>query len=127
MPQDPESPKDPSPEPPDSRPDADKADDESTQAPPGTATQTPVRPARPRPKRLPPWKVLLHNDDQNDMLYVVETITGLTPLGQEEAVTRMLEAHHRGLALLLNTHRERAELYVCQFASRNLTVTIEPA
>ena len=40
---------------------------------------------------------------------------------------KMLEAHHRGTALLLMTHQERAELYRDQFTSRNLTVTVEPA
>ena len=51
----------------------------------------------------------------------------LTPLSKEDAVHRMLEAHQRGLALLLTTHQERAELYVDQFLSRRLVVTIEPA
>jgi ATP-dependent Clp protease adapter protein ClpS len=40
-------------------------------------------------------------------------------------VTR--EAHNTGVALLLVTHKERAELYVDQFKSKSLTVTIEPA
>ena len=35
----------------------------------GTATAT--RTAPPRVDRLPPWQVLLHNDDVNDMIYVV--------------------------------------------------------
>lgn len=88
------------------------------------ATVTP-KPAKPDTKPLPPWKVLLHNDDVNDMPYVVETITMLTPLGRSEAAKLMLEAHLRGLVLLLTTHKERAELYREQFASRGLTVTIE--
>ena len=83
-------------------------------------------PARPAPRKLPPWKVLLHNDDVNEMEYVVQTITMLTPLSDRQAAARMLEAHLRGLALMLVTHRELAELYRQQFASRRLTVTIEP-
>lgn len=86
---------------------------------------TTTKPQKPRAKTLPPWKVLLHNDDVNEMLYVIETITMLTPLNRAEAGARMLEAHKKGLTLLLTTHRERAELYVGQFASRNLTVTVE--
>jgi ATP-dependent Clp protease adapter protein ClpS len=39
----------------------------------------------------------------------------------------MMEAHTTGVALVLTTHRERAELYQEQFKSRRLTVTIEPA
>jgi ATP-dependent Clp protease adapter protein ClpS len=50
----------------------------------------------------------------------------LTTLSPEDAIVRTIEAHESGLALLLVTHRERAELYVEQFHSRSLTVTIEP-
>ncbi len=85
------------------------------------------QPTKSPPQQLPPWKVLLHNDDVNDMGYVVDTITMLTNLRPPEARLRMLEAHHKGVALLLTTHQERAELYRDQFASRHLTVTIEPA
>lgn len=84
-------------------------------------------PSRPRPGLLPPWKVLLHNDDVNDMLYVVETIRELTALNRQQALLRMIEAHKTGVALLVTTHREHAELLSDQFASKRLTVTIEPA
>mgnify|MGYP001174514928 CR=1 FL=1 len=83
--------------------------------------------ARRKPRLLPPWKVLLHNDDVNERDYVVETIQMLTPLSMSEASTRMKEARNGGVALLLTTHQERAELYIEQFSSRNLTVTAEPA
>ena len=79
------------------------------------------------PGQLPPWKVLLHNDDDNEMGFVVETIVMLTPLKELDALRRMKEAHESGVALLLVTHKERAELYQDQFDSRGLTVTIEPA
>lgn len=95
-----------------------------------TATADPKKrksPAKIPPKPLPPWRVLLHNDDVNEMLYVVETIVGLTPLNAEQAAQRTLEAHQSGIALLLTTHKERAELYQEQFQSKHLTVTIEPA
>ena len=84
-------------------------------------------PKRNTPKLLPPWKVLLHNDDVNVMEYVVQTITVLTPLNEDEAHVRTIDAHKTGVSLLLTTHRERAELYEEQFQSKGLTVTIEPA
>jgi ATP-dependent Clp protease adaptor protein ClpS len=98
----------------------------------GTATAKPtrkrkVRPAAKLPAPLPPWKVLLHNDDKNDMLFVMVTIVELTPLNEQDAELRMLEAHKTGVALLLTCHKERAELYKDQFQSKGLTVTIEPA
>jgi ATP-dependent Clp protease adaptor protein ClpS len=84
-------------------------------------------PRRRPPQLLPPWKVLLHNDDHNTRDYVVSTICELTPLKQPEAVVRMQEADKTGVALLLTTHKERAELYKEQFTSKGLTVTIEAA
>ena len=102
--------------------------EESPSAPiPPATTSVQEEAAPPRLDRLPPYRVLLHNDDVNDMLYVVESICDLTPLPPQRAAAVMLEAHRTGLALLMVTHRERAELYVDQFKSRNLTVTMEPA
>ena len=85
----------------------------------------PALPER-RPKRLPPYRVLLHNDDDNTFEHVIKSVLQLTTLEVEEAVIRALEAHETGVALLLVTHQERAELYVEQFASLSITVTIEP-
>lgn len=93
---------------------------------PTTKTRPTKSPTKTPPKQLPPYKVLLHNDDRNEMNYVVGVIRKLTALTREEAMIRMWEAHTGGVALLLVTHKERAELYAEQFASCGLTVTIEP-
>jgi ATP-dependent Clp protease adaptor protein ClpS len=81
---------------------------------------------KPRTQMPPPYRVILHNDDVNDMGYVVETIVKLTPIKLEQAVEKMMEAHETGAAVLLVCHKERAELYQEQFHSCRLTVTIEP-
>ncbi len=93
-----------------------------------SSTERP-EPAKPRhkPQLLPPWRVLLHNDDENTIEHVVSSIVMLTPLNEKEAVRRTLEAHETGVTLLLTTHQERAELYRDQFACVGLTVTIEPS
>jgi ATP-dependent Clp protease adapter protein ClpS len=91
-----------------------------------TATIVKTRPAPTRVDRLPMWKVLLHNDDFNEIGYVVETIIELTCLRPQQALLQTLEADRSGVALLMSTHRERAELLSEQFASKRLTVTIEP-
>lgn len=88
-------------------------------------TVTTLAPAEVKPRPLPMFKVLLHNDNKNSMDHVAESIVMLTPLKIQEAVERTLEAHYTGLSLLLRTHKERAELYVEQFRSRHLTVSIE--
>jgi ATP-dependent Clp protease adaptor protein ClpS len=97
-----------------------------------TATAPPKRQEKKAPKKKPPrpmplWKVLLHNDDKNEFGFVIRTIMELTPLQLEDATLRTVEAHKTGVALLLTTHKERAELYRDQFQSKSLTVTIEPA
>ena len=90
------------------------------------AVKTRPAPARPRVDRLPPWKVLLHNDPINSMERVVRVLMELAHLSEQAAILRMLEAHNSGVALLIATHREHAELLQEQFTSKKLTVTIEP-
>ena len=118
------------------RPTATKQDEDSGG---GTAVAEPPK-AKPKEKGkpqatekkkptepLPPWRVLLHNDDKNTFEHVTGTIVELTPLKEQEAKVRVVEAHKTGVSLLLVTHKERAELYQEQFKSKSLTVTIEPA
>jgi len=108
-----------------SAPEAEKPD-EPAGAPAAPAAAVKERPAPPGVDRLPPWKVLLHNDDVSDMIHVVATIMELCAMPRARAVHLMLEAHTRGLAMLLVTHKERAELLLEQFQSKKLKVTIEP-
>lgn len=91
------------------------------------AAATATKPAPPRVEHLPPFRVLLHSDDHNSFDWVVDSITQITPHNRERALVLMWEAHSTGVSLLLVTHKERAELYVDQFKTKNLTVTIEPA
>lgn len=111
---------------------AEKTKTEEPKESKGAVAVKPKRAKKPRsqskpPQPLPPWKVLLHNDDKNEMMFVVFTVVELTTLGEQDAKQRTLEAHKTGVALLLVTHKERAELYQEQFKSKGLTVTIEPA
>ena len=75
----------------------------------GTATKPKrarkVAPKGRPPQMLPPWKVLLHNDDKNDLGHVVNTIMELTTLKEQDAKLRTKEAHETGVALLLTTHK----------------------
>jgi ATP-dependent Clp protease adaptor protein ClpS len=100
---------------------------ETKPEPPKSDAKRSTRPAPPKMDKMPPFKVLLHNDDVNDMLHVVHTIIELTPLDKTRAIMAMAEAHRTGVSLLLVTHKERAELYADQFKSKGLIVTCEPA
>jgi ATP-dependent Clp protease adaptor protein ClpS len=91
-----------------------------------TKLQKQKQPVKTPPRQLPPYKVLLHNDDNNTMDRVEKVIVSLTALSPAEAAQRTREAHLNGVALLLVTHKERAELYQEQFTSAGLTTTIEP-
>ena len=88
--------------------------------------QTPSR-EKPRRRQLPPYRVILHQDAALDMMFVVRTVMELTRFCRAEATHKMWQAYHCGRALLLITYKERAELYVEQFASKGMTVSIEPA
>jgi len=92
-------------------------------------TKPRTRPAADEPKshQLPPFRVLLHNDDLHDMLYVVESLVDATPLAYKPAARIMLEAHMRGAAAVLTTHKERAEFYRDRIRAKGLVCTIEPA
>ena len=81
----------------------------------------------PRLAQLPPFRVVLHDDERVDMTHVVRSIVELTPLSAPLARDIMLSAHEHGSAPVLVTHLERAELYQELFAGKGLTVTVEPA
>ena len=94
----------------------------TTLAAPAKKPSSPPR----KPKQLPPYKLLLHNDDVNTFDHVVQSIVRITSTQPDDAISKALEAHEHAVALLLVTHLERAELYMEQFTSVKLTTTIEP-
>ena len=98
--------------------------------PPARTESAPVveEEVRERTEILPPWKVLLHNDDHNEMLYVVQSLMKSVPkLSRRRAVEVMLEAHLHGRALVTTCPLELAELYRDRLETFGLTATIEKA
>jgi ATP-dependent Clp protease adaptor protein ClpS len=77
---------------------------------------------------LPRYRVLLHDDDFNEMDYVVlallQTVTSLT---QHHAVQIMMHAHLFGMAEVIVCLKEQAEHYREGLEQLGLTSTIEPA
>ena len=77
---------------------------------------------------LPPYAVILHNDDVNEMTFVAQALLKSVPeLGEEDAVRVMLEAHNNGTAVVVVCPLERAELYRDRIRSYSLGCTIEKA
>lgn len=77
---------------------------------------------------LPPYRVVLHNDDVNAMDYVVKSLLRCVPsLTPERAAEIMLETHNHGQATVVVCPKETAELYRERLESCGLTATIEPA
>jgi ATP-dependent Clp protease adaptor protein ClpS len=77
---------------------------------------------------LPPYRVILHNDNVNDMGHVVRALLASVPeLTTERAAEIMLEAHNHGQAEVIRCPLERAELYRDRLESYGLTATIERA
>jgi len=75
---------------------------------------------------IPRYKVLLHNDDNNSMDYVVLSLMQVFRFAKEECERIMLEAHRNGVALCVVEPLEPAELHRDQLYSLTLIATIEP-
>ncbi len=90
------------------------------------ATQTDTETPR-ETQLLPPYRVLLHNDDVNSMDHVVRALLQTVPsLSVEQAAAIMVEAHLTGVALVIVCPKETAEFYAEKLGSLSLTATIEP-
>ncbi|MEI7553705.1 ATP-dependent Clp protease adaptor ClpS [Candidatus Chlorohelix sp.] len=77
-------------------------------------------------KLLPPYKVILHNDEHNSMDHVVKALLKSVPqLKKQAAIKIMMTAHEKGKAVVTACPREIAELYQARLLSFGLTCTIE--
>jgi ATP-dependent Clp protease adaptor protein ClpS len=96
----------------------------------GAPSSTAVREAGTRSieETLPPYVVVLHNDDVNSMDHVVIALVQSVPeLTVEQAVEVMLTAHEDGRADVIACPLERAELYRDRLEAHGLTATIRRA
>ena len=97
----------------------------ATTSAPGTGIEQRTRSIA---ETLPPYRVMLHNDDVNEMLHVVRALIESVPeLTAERAAEIMVEAHTHGQAEVIRCPLERAELYRDRLESFGLTATIERA
>ena len=111
--------------------------------PAGTAT---VEQAKPAPRkspagktdRLPPYNVVLLDDDHHTYAYVIEMLGALFAFDRQKAFKLAEEVNTRGRVILMTTHKEKAELkrdqihaYGADFrmstSAGSMSATIEPA
>jgi ATP-dependent Clp protease adaptor protein ClpS len=92
------------------------------------ATTETERITRPLLEILPPYAVILHNDDYHSMDFVVAALLkSVSSLSTERAIEIMLEAHNTGQAVVIVCPLEQAELYCDRLKTFGLGVTIEKA
>jgi ATP-dependent Clp protease adaptor protein ClpS len=63
-----------------------------------------------RPRRIPPYNVILENDDFHSMEFVIDVLRKALGYTQERAVLLMLQAHNTGRAVVWTGPKEVAEL-----------------
>lgn len=88
-------------------------------------------------KRLPPYNVILENDDHHSMEFVVDVLRKVFGYELEKSVQLMMQAHDTGRAIVWTGAKEVAELKQEQIRSFHekrlnsdlgpLGCTIEPA
>jgi ATP-dependent Clp protease adaptor protein ClpS len=108
------------------------------EAPPREAPDERREAARSKPKRQPPYAVVLHNDDHNGFEHVVCVLRKVFNYDKTKAYQLMLQAHLRGQSIVWSGTLEVAELKADQIRSCGadpdrreagalpLTVTLEP-
>ena len=89
-----------------------------------------------RTKQLPPYAVILHDDDFNDMAFVAGVLQKVFGYALVKCVTLMLEAHKTGRSVVWVGPLEVAELKADQIhacgpdphnaKAKPLRVTVEP-
>ena len=78
--------------------------------PPAVFGSTETEVAPPQTRRVPPYHVILLNDDHHSMEFVVEVLCKVLGVAVERAVQFMMEAHTSGRAVVWTGPKEVAEL-----------------
>jgi ATP-dependent Clp protease adaptor protein ClpS len=93
---------------------------------------------RPRVEQLPPYHVVLLDDNDHTYEYVIDMLQSLFSHAQEQALVLAEQVDRTGRAIVCTTHKERAELkrdqilgYGCDFrisrSKQSMKAVIEPA
>ena len=82
-------------------------------------------PTGPRPRQLPPYNVVLLDDDDHSYEYVIEMLGKLFGHGEQKAYQMAREVDTTGRVIVLTTHKEKAELKRDQIAAYGADVRME--
>jgi ATP-dependent Clp protease adaptor protein ClpS len=74
-----------------------------------------------------PWHVIIFNDPVNLMGYVTLIIMRIFGYAREKAEQMMMAVHTKGRCIVWTGEREKAELYVQQLHSNQLTAAMARA
>jgi len=72
-----------------------------------------------------PWKVVVHDDPINLMVYVTHVFMRIFGYPRPKAETHMLEVHRQGRSILWTGSREQAEVYAMKLRASQLNTTLE--
>jgi ATP-dependent Clp protease adaptor protein ClpS len=109
-----------------------------TQTVPEAKVAPKPRVAKPNPKKLPPYHVVLLNDDDHTYAYVIEMLTAVFGYPEEKGFKLAEKVDFEGRVILLTTTKEHAELKRDQIHAfgpdarimacvGSMSATIEPA
>ena len=73
-----------------------------------------------------PWKVVVHNDPVNLMVYVTHVFMKVFGYPKPRAEKHMLEVHRQGRSIVWTGGREQAEVYTLKLRAAHLLTTMEP-
>ena len=110
----------------------------SAQEPKTLPKPKPKADTKSKPKQLPPFNVVLLDDNDHTYDYVIDMLTSLFAHTQESAFLLAQTVDKSGRAIVCTTHKERAELkrdqilgYGCDFrlsrSKASMNAVIEPA
>ena len=76
-------------------------------------------------KTTPPWTVIVYDDPVNLTQYVTMVFKKVFGYSEEKATVLMNQVHQKGRSLVWSGEKEKAEFYVQQLHSFQLTASLE--
>lgn len=73
------------------------------------------------------WLVRLFNDPMNKREFVARCLMEICGLGDGQAYSVMMAAHQTGVSVIVNVHKELAELYRARLLNEGLLVDMIPS